>query len=170
MICVYTSYCVQHLINYNSCNMFVEKRYSKMFTYGIHFGYVGSYYHGYQHQGNISFPTVEGHLRTVFHQTMTPAGRTDKGVSALGQIISFKSTTPFSSDQLLETINNSPGVKAGKIKCYGCGRVPKKFNPRSQAIWRKYLYLFPLNLSPVGTASGTAFDIDVKFIEKVFSR
>ena len=101
------------------------------------------------------------------------AGRTDRGVSAVSQVFNVvprdlpKGAGPTgataTSDDLssaaviLEKLRQSKAVQAGRIAIIDCKRVPKKFNARSRATWRRYCYLFPCtNASPdaVDVASG----------------
>jgi len=63
------------------------------------------------------------------------SSRTDQGVSALGNIISFK--TSFKTDEICSAINS----KMEGIWAYSCVDVPEAFNPRAarQRWYRYYL-------------------------------
>lgn len=76
------------------------------------------------------------------------AGRTDKGVSALSQVISFfinKDDLPEDDVNILERMRNHPAVKEGRLAFFDCQIVPKKFHALFSATWRRYMYLYPLN-------------------------
>lgn len=84
------------------------------------------------------------------------AGRTDRGVSAISQISSFISKDPITPNQIYDTfLKNIANVTregaAGSVPldealvCYECRRVPRRFNARGSATWRRYLYILPLN-------------------------
>jgi tRNA U38,U39,U40 pseudouridine synthase TruA len=76
------------------------------------------------------------------------AGRTDKGVSALSQVISFfinKDDLPENENNILETMRNHPAVQDGRLAFFDCQTVPKKFHALFSATWRRYMYLYPLN-------------------------
>lgn len=70
------------------------------------------------------------------------AGRTDKGVSAVGQVCSFHTwREPLDLDQIRDAINaSSPGT----LRAVSVTGVPRDFHPAFSASWRRYVYLLPL--------------------------
>ena len=77
------------------------------------------------------------------------AGRTDAGVHAWGQIISFKTVAPYSTETFVKALNYYlPGDIAVKVS----HRVRDSFNVRHQAVSREYQYhiLNSLTRSPLG--------------------
>lgn len=124
-----------------------DGRYNKRKTFALRIGYVGSKYNGYQQQYKVpGIYTVEDDLKRALGATSYGAGRTDRGVSAVSQVIGLWSTGPdVTSEEILERVRRSDGVQGGRLAAYECYRVPKKFNARSTATWRRYLYLLPLN-------------------------
>eukprot|EP00884_Botryococcus_braunii_P020786 jgi/Botrbrau1/7391/Bobra.0316s0033.1 len=75
------------------------------------------------------------------HVPVWSAGRTDKGVSAIGQIISFKTELCPDGSHVMAAINaRAPGV----LHAYKAVPVPKTFHATFAASWRRYIYLFPL--------------------------
>jgi tRNA pseudouridine38-40 synthase len=107
----------------------------------LKFAYNGKNFHGYARQPKLR--TVEGELikvlikydliKDVKKSLFRSASRTDKGVSALCNVISFK-TDNF--DKLsLEDLSN----EFEDIVIYGKKEVDSKFNPR-HAKYRKYIY------------------------------
>ncbi|GLU10493.1 hypothetical protein SLE2022_272920 [Rubroshorea leprosula] len=71
------------------------------------------------------------------------AGRTDKGVSAIGQVCSFytwrKDIKPC---HIKDAVNN---IGPGKLRVLSVSEVSRVFHPNFSAKWRRYLYIFPLN-------------------------
>ena len=86
-------------------------------------------------------------------------GRTDRDVSAISQIVNF---SPFNititPEEVVNAVRHSSAYEEGRLVVYECARVPKKFNSRSSAIWRKYTYLFPVNRIFTGKSD---IDVDV---------
>lgn len=96
------------------------------------------------------------------------AGRTDKDVSALSQVICFSTTTTTTAppevepDDILAAFEASDAFKAGRLIAFDCQRVPKMFNARSSAIWRRYIYLFPLCVTLTGE-----YDVDIFHLNRI---
>ena len=110
----------------------------------LKFAYDGRLFHGYARQPNVE--TVEARIIHSLKQTgyITPhpkesifrsASRTDKGVSALGNVIAFN--TEKNVDYLIDEINDS----LHHIVFYGKKRVEDSFYPRhaSQRIYHYYV-------------------------------
>ena len=107
--------------------------------------YIGTDFHGYQRQPN--FRTVEGELLKCFYEAgviedtwkahYSVAGRTDKGVHAIGNVISFITD---------ETIRLSylNGLLPSDVKIIGEARVPYSFKVRFP-LNRTYTYIQPFN-------------------------
>lgn len=109
----------------------------------IKFAYDGSIFHGFQRQPDMF--TVEGELVRALTKVgaikssrecgYRGSSRTDTGVSALGNIISIK--TSFKTDEICSAINS----KMEGIWAYSSVEVPDAFNPRAarQRWYRYYL-------------------------------
>lgn len=69
----------------------------------------------------------------------------------------------------LNLLKNSDACKEGRLNVYNCYRVPRKFNSRSSATWRRYLYLFPLQEGPY-QYQGESFDVDINFANKMLAQ
>ncbi|MFQ3294373.1 MAG: tRNA pseudouridine38-40 synthase [Halobacteriales archaeon] len=105
--------------------------------------YDGRPFHGFQRQPDV--PTVEDALfdalrsLDVLGETDdTPpeyaaAGRTDAGVSALGQVVAFESPDWLSPAPLNGTLPNS-------IRAWDRSDAPDGFHARHDADWREYAY------------------------------
>lgn len=163
---------VTNLIELNEAGMrgeFFSKdlRYSTKRTFAIRVGYVGTLYNGYQRQTNAEgVHTVEDDLKVAVGSFAYGAGRTDASVSAISQVVSLVGNIDDTAELLLERMRASEPVTSGRLSVYGCVRVPKKFNARSSATWRRYLYMLPLN---EGNCSG-GVDIDIEFLDRALRR
>lgn len=137
-------------------------------TLAFSIGYLGSAYSGYQQQRGVDgIVTVEDDLDSLLGRKVVAAGRTDKGVSALSQVVSFATYDPIDGNQLLATMRSSEPCMSGRLAVWNCKRVPRKFHPLFGAKWRRYIYLFPLN---AGAFLPNNVDVDVDFINRAFSR
>lgn len=107
----------------------------------LKFAYDGSLFHGFQRQPNLV--TVEGDLVRAMSKVgvikshsgcgYRGSSRTDTGVSALGNIISFR--TSFKTDEICSAINS----KMEGIWAYSAVDVPDTFNPRgARQRWYRY--------------------------------
>ena len=111
-------------------------------TYRLVVEYDGSAFHGLQYQPTLR--TVAGTLETalerLFHQAVkiTAAGRTDAGVHASGQVISFSAERAFPIERLALALNaNTPAdvvVRDAALAADG-------FSARFDALERVYDYL-----------------------------
>jgi len=66
------------------------------------------------------------------------AGRTDSGVHAIENVISFSLSKEFETEKVITIFNNN---LPKNIRFYKCKRTEKKINPRFSAIERVYLYV-----------------------------
>jgi tRNA pseudouridine38-40 synthase len=103
--------------------------------------YDGTAYAGWQRQPDQ--PTVQAVLEQVLAQiTQTPistvaAGRTDAGVHALGQVVSFRSEKSLNLHEWLRALN---GLLPGDIAVQGIEFASEKFHARYSAIGKIYEY------------------------------
>ncbi len=110
----------------------------------LKFAYLGTDYYGYQIQPGV--PTVEGKLLKALKETgalrnpskakYAVAGRTDRGVHALGQVIAFDTENPEAAKP--GSINSS----LERIWVYAWARVDAGFNARTSAVEREYMHVF----------------------------
>ncbi len=105
-------------------------------------GYLGGRYYGFQLQPNVL--TVQSVVREALRGlalndgSFCYAGRTDRGVSALGQVIDFF-IDPEKADLAMPRVLNSrlpPDVWA-----WAWAAVPENFSARHSALWREYRYV-----------------------------
>ena len=116
----------------------------------IKFAYDGKKFQGYARQPNMK--TVEGELIKNFTQQdfiedatkscFRSASRTDKGVSALGNVVAFN--TDSSKEHIFQTLMS----KMADILVYGIKIVEPNFYPR-YAKWRMYRYYLKYHNFPL---------------------
>jgi tRNA pseudouridine38-40 synthase len=105
--------------------------------------YDGLAFHGFQRQANA--PSVQEALETALSRVadhsvrVVAAGRTDAGVHATGQVVSFDSPADRSASAWLRGTNalTPAGVKVAWVRAVDDG-----FNARRSAVARRYQYLF----------------------------
>lgn len=104
--------------------------------------YLGENYYGFQRQPNLV--TVDSEVRKalanigVIDGDFEYAGRTDRGVSALGQVIDFKIDEDKANLARPKCIN---GRLPRDIWAWASAAVPESFDSRRSAIWREYRYI-----------------------------
>lgn len=87
------------------------------------------------------------------------AGRTDKGVTALGQVCSFYTWRKDVEPQHIELAINT--AAPGRLRAISVSEVSRSFHPNFSAKWRRYLYIFPFNDGENGEArEGTTEHVD----------
>lgn len=121
--------------------------------------YLGTGYHGFQIQPNV--PTIQGEIvkalsalgviEDMREARFQCAGRTDKDVHAVGQVIAFDTDEPKMA--LPRVINK---YLPDGIRMWSRAEVPDDFSPRYNAVSREYRYLLPetdLDISRVRRAA-----------------
>ncbi len=112
-----------------------------MAHYKLILAYEGTQYAGFQRQAHkvTVQSTVEDALRKLGWQgrAIMASGRTDSGVHALGQVISFNFDWKHGEEKLLKAMNaNLPS----DIAVQNVAEVPWVFHPRYDALRREYRY------------------------------
>ena len=103
--------------------------------------YDGTAYAGWQRQPNQ--PTIQEAVETALQRiTQTgisaiAAGRTDAGVHALGQVVSFKSEKPLAPDEWLRALN---ATLPEDISVRSVERAADDFHARYSAVRKLYTY------------------------------
>jgi len=116
-------------------------------TYRLTIAYDGSGFHGYARQREVR--TVQGELEAaLFLHTgevdISVAGRTDKGVHAAGQVVSFSLPERLDEVRLLRSLNRQ---LAPEIAVLDTSVVEEDFSARFSATGRSYVYRI-LNREP----------------------
>ncbi len=105
--------------------------------------YDGGAFHGFQRQTGLR--TVQSALEDAAGQvadepvTLVAAGRTDAGVHATSQVVSFHTETDRPDRAWRAGISSLTPSALGVV----CARVfPDAFHARFDALWRRYIYIF----------------------------
>lgn len=104
--------------------------------------YLGDNYYGFQRQPNLV--TIDSEVRKalanigVIDGNFEYAGRTDRGVSALGQVIDFQIDEDKANLARPRCVN---GRLPRDIWAWASAVVPEGFDSRRRAIWREYRYI-----------------------------
>lgn len=110
--------------------------------------YDGTVYHGFQYQANaLSIQQVlEERLSRIFSHPLkvAGAGRTDRGVHAYGQVISFQTTGSIPVEKILVAAR---GVLPKDIVVCSAEEMPEAFHARYSA--KSKMYLYRLQYCPV---------------------
>ena len=133
--------------------------------------YDGSNYHGSQLQANL--PTIQGEIEkalwklTGMRTRVSAASRTDAGVHAEGQVVSFMTESPLPAQTFINGLNHYlPRDIAVKV----AHRIDDSFNVRRDAISREYNYyiLNSLTRSPMreGFAYLVCSHLDIEAMNK----
>ncbi|WP_163531550.1 tRNA pseudouridine(38-40) synthase TruA [Helicobacter suis] len=106
--------------------------------------YDGSAFYGFAKQAGLY--TVEGTLISALQSLqiqskILAAGRTDKGVHAMYQVIAFDACDIWSPSKLLKHLAPKLGYF---IACKSIEEVPLSFHPRFEATKRRYRYFLSL--------------------------
>ncbi len=129
-----------------------------MMRIALKIAYIGTDYHGFQVQPDVK--TIEGELFRALKElniinnpheaNYIAAGRTDRGVHALGQVIAFDTDNP---DIVLPRAVNSKLPPT--VWIWASAIVPFEFDPRRDAINREYRYIMcgQYNVSMLRNAS-----------------
>ncbi|MGB7533430.1 MAG: tRNA pseudouridine(38-40) synthase TruA [Halobacteriota archaeon] len=108
-------------------------------------GYIGTNYHGFQIQPRSGLPTIEGELFKALKKqdiiedrktaNYSAAGRTDKGVHALAQVVSFVTSNQNTTPRMINSV-----LPDGSIWVSAIAKPYSGFNARKDAISREYRY------------------------------
>jgi len=114
----------------------------------IDLSYDGSGFRGYARQEGLR--TVQGDLEAALETVLggavetTVAGRTDAGVHARGQVVSFRHDL-VQPERLARSLN---GIVGPEIAVMEIRAVPDEFDARFSARWRSYRYLIDQGPAP----------------------
>ena len=107
-------------------------------------GYLGTNYHGFQIQPQSEVPTIEGELFEALKKldiiedrkaaNYSSAGRTDKGVHAISQVVSFDTSNPNVTPRMINS------MLPDGIWVYALAKPHPGFNARKDAVSREYRY------------------------------
>jgi len=109
-------------------------------TYRLDLAYDGGGFRGWAKQPGVR--TVQAVLEEALERRFGPvvtvvAGRTDAGVHARGQVVSFTSERDVEVESLARSLNK---MLAPEVVVWGCRHVPDDFSARFSASYRSYRY------------------------------
>lgn len=109
--------------------------------YALRLAYQGGSFRGFQRQPGL--PTVQEALESALasvgvRSRIDVAARTDAGVHALGQVVSFTSRLSLEPSELRAAVNRGAPED---LVCIDAFRVPASFHARASAESRRYVYL-----------------------------
>jgi tRNA pseudouridine38-40 synthase len=90
--------------------------------------------------------TVAGELTTALEKVfssvegLTVAGRTDAGVHATGQVCHFDVSAPLWAERGGALLRRLAGLLPEDVRVTGAAEVPRQFDARFSALWRRYEY------------------------------
>ncbi|MFP4499246.1 MAG: tRNA pseudouridine(38-40) synthase TruA, partial [Vulcanimicrobiota bacterium] len=131
-----------------------------MVTYKLTIQYLGTEYAGFQIQNRSSFITVQGKVQNVLSRIFDEeiktvvAGRTDSGVHALGQVVSFTANNFRKPARLIYALNK---LLPGDITVNGIELMDDSFHARYSALRRNYLYILDNSAEPSALYHNRAF-------------
>ncbi len=106
--------------------------------------YDGRCFAGFQRQPKQSVRTVQGELEAVLSRVLSDtikvvcAGRTDAGVHAVGQVVSFRTGSDLPVTVVQRAVN---GLFHGDLAVLRAVEVDPRFHARHSAVSRQYEYL-----------------------------
>jgi len=111
-----------------------------MSTYRLDLAYDGTGFRGWAKQPGVR--TVQGELEAALRRRLGPvetvvAGRTDAGVHARGQVVSFVTEKDIQADSLAQSLTK---MLAPEVVVRECRTVPDGFSARFSALHRSYRY------------------------------
>jgi tRNA pseudouridine38-40 synthase len=112
-----------------------------MVLYQLKIAYDGTDFLGFQKQGKGR--TVQAEIEKALRQlewkgkSIQSAGRTDTGVHASGQVVSFEIEKPITQEKLQKALN---AILPDDIAIQEIKEAPENFHPRFSARTRKYAY------------------------------
>lgn len=115
-----------------------------MRTIRLDLAYDGTLFRGWAEQRGHSVRTVEGVLRELLPRTLgesvrlAVAGRTDAGVHARGQVVSFVTTSARRPEQVQSFLNGHLGPE---VVVVAASVAPEGFHARFSATAREYRYV-----------------------------
>ncbi|MGI5817437.1 MAG: tRNA pseudouridine(38-40) synthase TruA [Armatimonadota bacterium] len=111
--------------------------------------YDGTDYFGFQRQPGL--PTVQSELERALSQlldertTIAASGRTDAGVHAVGQTVTFTTRSPIPTGRIVNALN---ALLPDEISAIEASVVPADFHPRYSATGKLYGYRILNRLLP----------------------
>ncbi len=132
-----------------------------MHRYALKVEYDGEPFHGWQRQNE--FPSVAGAIEDALHKIekgphkIAAAGRTDRGVHALGQVAHCDMPRDWEPFRLSEALNYH--LKPLPVAIVDCARVSADFHARFAALERKYIFRILPRRAPITHLRGFVWQV-----------
>jgi len=132
-----------------------------MHRYALQIEYDGAPFYGWQRQTEL--PSVQGALEQALARiepgvhAIAAAGRTDKGVHAMGQVAHCDMTRDWTPFRLSEALNYH--LKPAPVAVVGCVKVGDDFHARFSATERRYLFRILVRRAPVTHLRGFVWQV-----------
>ncbi|KAL1528659.1 hypothetical protein AB1Y20_009996 [Prymnesium parvum] len=117
-------------------------------TWALKVAYYGPAFASFSWQAEAPLDTVIGCIQLALQPLLasqrprvSSAGRTDAGVSALGQVVTFSTFEDLDEGALQAAID---AIRPGRLRLLSACKVPRDFHATFSARWRRYVYLLPL--------------------------
>ena len=133
-----------------------------MTRYRLQVEYDGRPYKGFQAQGRL--PTVQASIERAIAAfsgetlRITAAGRTDTGVHASGQVVSFDLVKPFTADTVRDAINAI--LRPEPIAIVSAEIADDNFSARFSATGRMYLFRILNRRAPPALEQGRVWHVN----------
>jgi tRNA pseudouridine38-40 synthase len=130
-------------------------------VYRLNIAYDGSGFRGYAKQTGIR--TVQGELESALTTYLkepvatSVAGRTDSGVHARGQVVSFETEAGIDLERFRRALN---GIVGPEVSVREASVAADDFNARFSATWRRYRYLIDIGSAPDPLRRHVAWHVD----------
>ncbi|MBE0415776.1 MAG: tRNA pseudouridine(38-40) synthase TruA [Dehalococcoidia bacterium] len=111
--------------------------------------YEGTRYHGFQIQAGV--PTIQGEIERALRRVtgerirIASASRTDVGVHAKGQVVTFRTASPLPPQTFLKALNHYLPEDIAVREAFG---ARDNFDARSGALSREYCYYLLNSATP----------------------
>lgn len=129
-------------------------------TLRLDIAYDGAGFSGYAAQPGRR--TIQGALEDALCTLLgsvpdtSVAGRTDAGVHARGQVVSFQTETEIDPARLMRSLN---GLVGPEITVFAAAPVVDGFDARHSALWRRYRYTLDTGAGPDPLTRGIAWHV-----------
>lgn len=135
-----------------------------MKNYLMYLSYDGSGFCGWQSQKNgfAVQECVENAIKKLAGESVqvTASGRTDEGVHALGQAVSFMCNTTIPAEKFADALNTLLPLS---VRAYNCSEVSENFCARKSAKRKTYAYRWYLSPRVIPHADSYALRIEKPF-------
>jgi tRNA pseudouridine38-40 synthase len=137
--------------------------------------YDGTHFHGFQRQPGLR--TVQGEIESALSQilgeptALIGAGRTDTGVHAAGQVVSFVTPSDWPLRKLVRGVSSIVGTD---LAVQAAQEVPTGFHARYSALWRQYRYRLLVRPQPSPLRLGRCYwtgtaPLDIGAMQRVWA-